>query len=89
MGFEQLIRPFTSKDVSPFRTQTATAATGATGASEPIILRWGESGTLKTFSGSKTVSASYYVKHKPTEVEGATDVTEGPWGDGPTYPPSY
>jgi len=57
MSMENIVRPFQTPDFAPAKPYFTPGKTGATN----VILQFGRGGGGKTFSGSSSNSASYYM----------------------------
>jgi hypothetical protein len=64
MGFEQFVRPFQTRDVTP--PQLAITA-GFSESNGPVRLRLGLSGATKTFHVSLSADTTVYVIKRPKE----------------------
>lgn len=64
-AFEKIVRPFQLRDTSPPRP--VPLASISTGNAEPVILKWGETGSTRTFHGSFSSTQTYYAIRRPKE----------------------
>ncbi|QDW39002.1 hypothetical protein FFI89_018735 [Bradyrhizobium sp. KBS0727] len=78
MGFENIVRPFQSVDVSyPRRIIKADATPPAN-----VVLKVGDNGGVKTINFSRSYSLTTYMekKHKEVQSRGKSEFT-GTWAD--------
>ncbi len=64
-GLEKIVRPFQTEDIGP--PKPAPVAAPAEGTVRNMILNPGTNGQVKTFSGSYSITITYYYINKPKE----------------------
>ncbi len=67
VGLEKIVRPFQTEDIGP--PKPAPVAAPAEGTVRNMILNPGKNGQVKTFSGSYSITITYYYINKPKEVK--------------------
>jgi hypothetical protein len=68
MGFEQFVRPFQTRDVTP---PTLARQAGFSQSSAPVRARWGLVGATKAFHASYSVDTTVYMIKRPKEKQSA------------------
>lgn len=72
MSIENIVRPFQTPDFAPAKPYFTPGKTGAAN----VILRFGRGGGGKTFNGSSSASATYYMTQYINEKSDANWGTE-------------
>jgi hypothetical protein len=90
-GLEGIVRPFQTSDIGPPRSPllgslgTSTATSTTADAAKNTIINPGKDGQVKTFSGSFSLTITFYFIKKPKEKKSAA--TPDSSGGNPNPPP--
>lgn len=66
MSLERIVRPFQTGEVSPPRIVPSSEATAT---QDNVVINPGARGSVKTFSGSYSLTVTYYYIKKPKEKQ--------------------